>query len=186
MKRTKKKKDGIEQVIPEPVEEKTSELMSFSIIVQYKKMPKKKGVEPFWSKPLVMAKIQDEYWNGARDVGAAAESGVPYQTFRNQMQQKVPVLVYGQEAEITLRELFDHWREKYLRRVEKHIMKTLEYNPLTSGTQDAWRILERMNSKEWGLKAGHGSVDGNAPADLSSVVAFRAKEVLKKRNLTLK
>lgn len=159
----------------------------FDVSIEYEKYPKQKdGIEGFWRKPLVMAKLKDAYLTGARDIGAAADAGLIYQSLKNKMQEKIPVSVAGASCVITLRELCDHWRQSFLRKVERHIMKTLDYSPLVSGTQDSWRILERMNSKEFGLKAGQGSVDGNAPLDINSVVALRAGAVLKKRKLSLK
>jgi hypothetical protein len=169
-------------------ETQTEELaVGFEVEIEYEKLPKpKRGAEGFWHKPMVMARLKDAYLTGARDIGAAADAGLIYQSLKNKMQEKIPVKVAGASDIITLRELCDYWRSLFMRRVERHVMKTLDYSPLVSGTQDSWRIMERMNSKEWGLRAGQGSVDGNAPLDINSVVALRAGAVLKKRKLSLK
>lgn len=177
----KKSKKAVTQAQPPETE------VSFDVSIEYEKYPdQEKGAEGFWRKPMVMARLREAYLSGARDVGAAADAGLIYQSLKNKMQEKIPVSVAGASDVITLRELCDHWRQQFLRKVEKHIMKTLDYSPLVSGTQDAWRIMERMNSKEFGLRAGQGSVDGNAPLDLNSAVALRIKSVLKKRKLSLK
>lgn len=168
-------------------DESQEPVLIFEVEIEYEKYPKlKAGADGFWRKPMVMAKLKDAYLTGARDIGAAADAGLIYQSLKNKMQEKIPVKVAGASDTITLRELCDHWRQSFLRKVERHIMKTVEGNVLMYGTQDAWRILERMNSKEWGLKAGQGSIDGNAPLDLNSAVGLRAQAVLKKRKLSLK
>ena len=184
-----KKKESEEkggEVIPPP----PPHIEPTGISIEYEKGKSKRkqggGKDGFWTNPLIMKKIEMAYLRGARDIGAAAEGGIMYQTLKNHMKQEISVKIGGESGKVTLRELCDHWRVLFLRRVEDHITKTLDYNPLTSGTQDAWRILERMNSKEWGLRAGQGSVDGNPPLDVNSLVALRASAVLKKRNLTIK
>lgn len=182
-KRKEEEKGGEVIPPPAPVIDPTSIVIEYDRAILRKQS--KKGVMGFWTNPVIMEALERAYLRGARDIGAAATAGILYQTLKNKMQHKIIVKVGGSRTEITLRELCDHWRSLFFRRVEDHITKTLDFNPLTSGTQDAWRILERMNAKEWGLKSGQGSVDGNPPLDVNSLVALRASAVLKKRKLTL-
>lgn len=160
------------------------------IKVVYEKEVIKKGKKHtqfgFWTKPVVMAFLKEAYLNGANDTEASAHAGLIYDSFRQKLQTKIVVEVCGERDEITLRQLFDHWSEQLIMNLKSHILKTSKGNALIYGTSDAWRWLERRRSKDFGLKAGQGSVDGNAPADINSLVALRAGAVLKKRKLSLK
>ncbi len=140
----------------------------------------------FWTKPFVMAKLKEAYMNGANDTEAATNAGLIYDSFRQKLSTKIVVEIQGERDEITLRQLFDHWSEALILKLKKHVLKTVEHSPLISGTSDAWRWLERRRSKDFGLKAGQGSVDGNAPLDINSAVGLRAQAILKKRKISLK
>lgn len=161
----------------------------FDIVIIYEKetlrKKSKRGALGFWTKPFVMERIKEAYLNGANDTEAASHAGLIYDSFRQKMQEKITVEIQGERDEITLRQLFDHWQEKLILGLKEHILKTSKGNPLMYGTADAWRWLERKRAKEFGLKAGQGSVDGNAPVDVNSLVALRANAVLKKRKLSL-
>lgn len=186
--RTKAKKKDTDNAI---VEEQIVPDAEFSEVkVVYEKQVIKKGKQHtsfgYWTKPFVMARLKEAYMNGANDTEAATNAGLIYDSFRQKLNTKIVVEVQGERDEITLRQLFDHWSESLILRLKKHVLKTADYSPLISGTADAWRWLERRRSKEFGLKAGQGSVDGNAPIDLSDAVALRAAAILKKRDIKIK
>jgi hypothetical protein len=189
-KRLQSKGKGKKPHSPEIVEANGAQESFTEVKIVYEKEAIKKNEKHlhfgFWTKPFVMARLKDAYLNGANDTEASAHAGLIYDSFRQKLQTKIIVEIQGERDEITLRQLFDHWKEQLIIKLKKHILKTTDYSPLISGTSDSWRWLERTRAKEFGLKAGQGSVDGNAPLDINSVVALRAGAVLKKRKLSLK
>jgi hypothetical protein len=54
------------------------------------------------------------------------------------------------------------WKGHLFMQAKSKIYKTIVAPD--SGTTDAWRVLERHQKDEWGLKPGQGSVDGGGAA----------------------
>lgn len=132
--------------------------------------------------PRVMAMLEASYRVGCTHDEAAMTAQIAPDTVQNWLSQQVKMEIYVNDKPtgqfLTYAQMCNLWKCHMLVQAKRKIYRSVVDEK--TGTHDAWRVVERRQPQEWGLKAGVGSVDGSGggapPLDLASEGAKRAQE----------
>lgn len=133
-----------------------------------------------------MALMESAYKIGATHEEASLHSGIPITTINHHVKAKtkLKVMLDGEETGETIEfpDLIALWKGNLTLAAKNAIYASVA----AKNTQDSWRVLERHQRGEWGLKAGQGSVDGNAPVhDLGAEALARLEKYKPDQNATV-
>lgn len=116
--------------------------------------------------------LRNAYLIGCTHEQAALNADIGASTIDLYLKEKR--IVMWKKNEYVFNDLVRMWRSNVGIHAKKKIFNNIK-DPKT-GTQDAWRYLERKESAEYGLSAGVGSVDSGANIDLSEVVKAKIEK----------
>lgn len=124
--------------------------------------PAPTGQKHFLSDPRRLALLEAAYKQGYTHDEAALNAGIAPFTIQRWLSEKVELkaTVDGEEQDgtMTYADVVRFWKGHIYMQAKSKIYKTIVKDD--SGTTDAWRLLERHQKDEWGLKPGQGSIDG--------------------------
>lgn len=120
------------------------------------------GRKHFLMDPRRLALLEAAYKQGYTHDEAALNAGISPLTIQSWLKDETQLraTVDGEEQEGTMKyaDVVRFWKGHIYMQAKSKIYKTIVNE--NSGTTDAWRLLERHQKDEWGLKPGQGSVDG--------------------------
>lgn len=133
----------------------------------------------------MMAVLEASYRIGCTHDEAAMAASVAPDTIRNWVTHSLKLEIYINDKPtgqiVTYAQMVNLWKCHMTIQAKRKIYRAVVDE--STGTHDAWRVLERRQPQEWGLRAGTASVDGGAPPlDLGSEGAKRAQQFLQDPN----
>lgn len=150
--------------------DKVQELGNGRVIVtkprfEYRPVEKPVGGRPsMFESARTIALLESAYKINATHDEAALHAGLPSgESIKYHMKARTPLRIFEGSRDtgetVTFPELVELWKGNLTLAAKNKIYKHV-YGEGT-GTQDSWRVLERKQAGEWGLRAGVGSVDGS-------------------------
>ena len=154
------------------------------------KQDKKKTKPCIFENPHILQRLAMAFSIGGTMEEAALFAGCSVSVVKKHLRERTPFQVttpWGEDCTVTFDEMVSGWQCRITLMAKVAIYKSLFSPDLKIATKNAWKILERQEPEEWGLKAGVTSVDdagGVSALDLGSEGAKRAEEFLQDPNDT--
>lgn len=175
----------VETISPEVRDVGKGQIIVAKPLFEFRQLKKPEGGRPsMFENPRIMALLESAYKIGATHEEAALHAGLPSQhslMYHIKAETELSIFYNNEDTgdKVKFNDLIALWRGNLTLAAKNAIYSSIA----AKNTQDSWRVLERHQRNEWGLKAGQGSVDGNSPLlDLGEEAAARVAKYVRDPN----